>query len=42
MFYFSINYFKLSPFPIPNFPFPLGFSLFYTFYTSQHASEHAY
>ena len=27
-------------FPFPKFPFPLGFSLFNTFHTSQHASEH--
>ena len=33
--------FNNPPFPFPNSPFPLGFSLFNTFHTSQRASEHA-
>ena len=41
MFYFSIYYLNTPLFPSPKFPFPLEFSLFNTFHTSQHASQHA-
>ena len=41
MFYPFVIFLSNTPFPFPNFPSPLGFSLFNTFHTSQHASEHA-